>query len=108
MENTTIKDVILDKKLSKYGCRDNDFLASGELTVTITLNEYRDLVEKCATAQSRIDQAYDNKYERDTENTKLKEENSALKAELYELKKALDKTEDVCEGNGEEQKWKYE
>lgn len=90
MENTTIKDVILDKKMDSYGFDRKDFLASGELTVTITLSEYRKLIEDCATAKQRIDAANDDKYERNCLNKKLEEENAKLKAELYELQKAKD------------------
>ena len=87
MENTTIKDVILDKKMDHYSFEKDNFLASGELTVTITLGEYRRLVEDVATAKSRIDKANDDKYTRDAENKALKEENDRLKAELYEMTK---------------------
>lgn len=90
MENTVVKDVILDKKIDKYDYKSEDFLASGELTVTITLSEYRKLVKDCATAQTRIDKAEADRYERNSENNQLKEENNRLKAELYELKKASD------------------
>lgn len=51
MDNTVIKDVLLDKKLDRYGFDNNDFLAAGELTVTVTLSEYRKLVKDVATAQ---------------------------------------------------------
>lgn len=85
--NTTVKDVILDKKLDGYGTNDNDFLASGELTVTITLEEYRKLVEKCATRDYCINEAEKDKYTRENENEELRKENAELKAELYELQK---------------------
>ena len=87
MENTTNKDVILDKKMDGYSFEKKNFLASGELTVTITLGEYRSLVEKCVTAQKRIDDANDDKYKRNAENEALRKENADLKAELYELHK---------------------
>lgn len=103
MENTTIKDVILDKKMDRYGFKDENFLASGELTVTITLGEYRHLVEDVATAKNRIDKAESDRYERNKENEALKEENNRLKAELYELKKAMDTSEE-----NEETEWKSE
>lgn len=88
MENTVVKDVLLDKKLDRYGFENNDFLASGELTVTITLSEYRKLVKDVATAQARIDKAEADRYDRNRENERLTEENSKLKAELYEMTKA--------------------
>ena len=88
MENTVVKDVLLDKKLDRYGFENNDFLASGELTVTITLSEYRKLVKDVATAQARIDKAEADRYDRNRENERLTEENNRLKAELYEVTKA--------------------
>lgn len=86
MENTTNINAVLEQKLdnAKYSGLEN-FTAPHELTVTITLNEYRDLVSKVATTQSRIDEANKNKWERDTENKKLREEVAELKAKLYEL-----------------------
>lgn len=95
MESTTIKDVILDKKLDHYGSNEDNFLASGELTVTITLGEYRKLVSDCATADERINKADEDKYARNTQNEALKKENDELKAELYELQKKLGKVEDA-------------
>lgn len=104
MDNTVIKDVLLDKKLDRYGFENNDFLASGELTVTITLSEYRKLVKDVATAQARIDKAEADRYERNSENTRLTEENNRLKAELYEMQKASEAGSN-CEENTE---WKSE
>lgn len=88
MDNTVIKDVLLDKKLDRYGFDNNDFLAAGELTVTVTLSEYRKLVKDVATAQARIDKAEADRYDRLRENERLTEENSKLKAELYKMQKA--------------------
>lgn len=104
MDNTVIKDVLLDKKLDRYGFDNNDFLAAGELTVTITLGEYRKLVKDVATAQARIDKAEADRYDRNRENERLTEENSKLKAELYEMQKAsevIDKSEENTEWKSE-------
>lgn len=100
--NTVIKDVLLDKKLDRYGFDNNDFLASGELTVTITLSEYRKLVKDVATAQARIDKAEADRYDRNRENERLTEENSRLKAELYEMQKASE----VVDKDEENTEWK--
>ena len=104
MDNTVIKDVLLDKKLDRYGFENNDFLASGELTVTITLSEYRKLVKDVATAQARIDKAEVDRYERNRENERLTEENNKLKAELYEMQKASE----VIDKDEENTEWKSE
>lgn len=104
MDNTVIKDVLLDKKLDRYGFDNNDFLAAGELTVTVTLSEYRKLVKDVATAQARIDKAEADRYERNRENERLTEENNKLKAELYEMQKAsevIDKSEENTEWKSE-------
>ena len=100
--NTVIKDVLLDKKLDRYGFDNNDFLASGELTVTITLSEYRKLVKDVATAQARIDKAEADRYDRNRENERLTEENNRLKAELYEMQKASE----VVDKDEENTEWK--
>lgn len=97
MENTTIKDVILDKKMDGYSFEKKDFVASGEITVTITLGEYRKLIADNATAQQRIDKADADKHSRNAENEALKKENAELKAELYELKKASEVIDTIME-----------
>lgn len=99
MESTNITTAILDKKLESYNFENRNFCAEGEITVTITLGEYRELVTKAAISQSAIDKANSDKYERELENKNLKEENSALKAELYELKKSFDNVVNVEEEN---------
>ena len=85
--NTTMMDVLLDKKMDAYGFRSKNFLAHGELTVTITLAEYRELVENDAKAQQRIDDAEKGKYERTRKIESLEDENTKLKSELYALQK---------------------
>ena len=86
MENANVCEVILSKKLDKYGDNSNDFVATGELTVTITLSEYRALVANKATRDADINKANTDRFQRESENRSLKEEIAKLKAELYELK----------------------
>lgn len=87
---------LVEKKIG-YGFREDNFTVDGELMVTITLHEYRDLVKNDATRSSQIDIADEKERSTRYENEKLKKENDALKAELYELKKKLDEISSVKE-----------
>ena len=82
-----IEESLLKKKLDSYSSDNNDFQAENELTVEITLNEYRKLIEEKATADYRIKKAEENKYTRDEENKKLKQENKELEIKLLEYRK---------------------
>ena len=93
--NTTTQDVVLDKKLSDYG-RNDDFVASQEITVTITLREYRELVSHNATREHEIDKANANKYERETQIKSLEQRIKTLEDENYNLKRKLERL-DSCE-----------
>lgn len=92
MENAVATNVVLDKKLDGYGGDQNlkNFIAPQEITVTITLSEYRELVQKVATRQADIDKAEADRYERNCKIDKLTKENAELKAKLYELQSKLD------------------
>ena len=70
-----------------------DFVGDSELTVTITLHEYRELVNSVAISDAKISEANNDKYERNLENKQLKEENAELKQEIYELKKELEQSQ---------------
>ena len=90
MENMKTENTILEKKLDGYGANNKNFVAPGELTVTITVEEYRDLVSSDATRKSQIDEANADKYERNQKIEKLTKDIEELKVELYETKKTLD------------------
>lgn len=88
MDNTMkseVKNVVLEKKLENYYFEDKNFSAPGELMITITLKEYRELVQKVATVDERIKVADNDKCERNKENEALKKEVEELKSKLYEL-----------------------
>lgn len=89
MENVTIShfenDTIQEKKLENYGWEKHDFLAGQELTVTITLGEYRELVASKATAKQEIDAGRMRIVALEQDLKKLKEEADRLKAENYDL-----------------------
>lgn len=78
--NTQTADtLILDKKLQNYG-KNNDFVAPKELTVTITLAEYRELVSRDSKSSSEFEKLRDQNWKLESENKKLKETIETLKA----------------------------
>lgn len=87
-ESVVVTSVVLDKKLESYGWDAKNYVAERELTITITLAEYRDLIKAVATKQHDIDQANADKYKRDSENKMLKEEVASLRTKLFELQRS--------------------
>jgi chromosome segregation ATPase len=93
LTNKVEADLVLDRKMEagRYGGGDlHNYVASQELTVTITLSEYRELVSGIATKDKDISIANDKKYEREQEIREVRATNDALKAENYDLKVAAD------------------
>lgn len=85
MDNNAM-NAVLEQKLDN--CRYtglDDFTAPQELTVTITLNEYRDLIRRTAVSDAKISEANTKRYEIESENEKLKKEIVSLKDKVYEL-----------------------
>lgn len=80
-----------------------DDISVDELTVTITLNEYRSLVADQATMHTQIEKAEEKKWERDNENDRLKKENEQLKTEMFDLKKKIEKLEENATPTGTEE-----
>lgn len=89
MDNISVShfenDPIQDKKLESYGWEKKDFLAGQELTVTITLGEYRELVASKATAEKDIQASRDKAAKAEVELKKAQEQADRLKAENYDL-----------------------
>lgn len=92
MENTNITNTVLDKKIDSYSYDEKNFIAPHEITVTITLREYRKLVEEVAKKQVDIDKANSDMYTRNQENERLKQEISELQVELYKIQKSKNET----------------
>lgn len=89
MDNITIShfenDAIQDKKLESYGWEQKNFLAGQELTVTITLGEYRELVASKATADQTVQASREKVVKAEAELKEAKAEAERLKAENYDL-----------------------
>mgnify|MGYP001252536907 CR=1 FL=1 len=64
----------------------NDFAIPGEITVTITLNEYRALVSANAISEKRISDLKSERYDAQAEVNTLKQEREKLIKEIAELK----------------------
>jgi hypothetical protein len=84
-DSVNVTSTILDKKMEHYRWDSRDYVAEKEITITITLAEYRELIASDATKQHDIAKANEDKYKRDSENQRLKEEVDSLRARLYEL-----------------------
>lgn len=84
-ESVNVTSTILDKKMEHYRWDARDYVAESEITITITLAEYRALVTSEATKHYDIAKANEDKYKRESENKMLKEECESLRARLYEL-----------------------
>lgn len=97
MENANITNVVLDKKIDSYSYEEENFIAPHEITVTITLSEYRKLIKEVATKQADIDKANSDRYARSLENEKLKQEISELQAELYKIQKSKNEMNETIE-----------
>ena len=87
MENN---NKIFEKKTESYNTNWDNFVVPNELTVTITLNEYRQLVSNDATRKQAIDAANNDKYIRENQIKDLTAANDKLKGENYDLKTEID------------------
>ena len=95
-----IVQTLMSKKLDSWGSSLNDFKAEKELTVEITLNEYRELIKSKATKETDIEKANKDKYTREEENKKLKKQNKELESKLFEY---IRKFGDLEEDKGNEE-----
>lgn len=88
------------KKETEYGTNENNFIGESEITVTITLNEYRELVSRKATRDKDVNEAVSKANESRIEARDLESENTKLKTEIYELKKKLEAQNGFVIANG--------
>ena len=93
---------ILDEKVGSYNSDKNDFAVINELTVEITLSEYRKLVSEVATKRYDIDKAEKDKYTRDNDNKRLKEKVNDLETKLLKYKVKYGELEEKEDENLEE------
>lgn len=97
IENTKLVSLILDKKIGDYSTNYDNFIAPAEITVQITLKEYRTLVSNDATRKQAIDAANSDKYAREQQIKELTAANDKLKGENYDLKTQIDDLKEQIE-----------
>ena len=91
MDNSRIESALIEKKLNGYSeTSARNFILPSEITVMITLDEYRALVQNDATRKHAIDKANEDRYSREQQIKSLSDENARLKGENYDLKNKID------------------
>ena len=85
---------------NRYNVDLNDYVAEGELTVTITLSEYRDLIEKSVENKQRKEhESWLEQYQRANDAEKRVKE---LEAEVSNLYKRLAESADTEQSERDE------
>lgn len=84
-EQVSNQPVYYTKEFSSYGNSVDNFVANQEITVTVTLNEYRELIKANAVSQNKLNESKTKHFEVTRENEKLKTEIQELKSKVYEL-----------------------
>ena len=84
-DNNNLEKIFKSKTEYRNSESRNNFAINNELTVLITLDEYRTLIKEVATKKHDIDKVEHANYELIREKEKLKEENEKLKNILYDL-----------------------
>lgn len=86
-----VTETLLAKKLERGSWKSTDntdnFMEQNELTVVITLAEYRQLISDNATYKYKLDEANDEKRNKENENSKLKEKIKELENTIFEYRK---------------------
>jgi len=93
-----LQSILINKKDGYERRLQDNFTLPGELTVTITLGEYRKLVSHDANTKAIIDKKEKERWDYYMENEKLKKENAALKERLLKYV-----TEEPTESEKEEE-----
>lgn len=79
------------KDFGNYNHSEDNFVANQELTVKITLNEYRDLIANKAKSDSEINKTRSDKWEVERQNEEFKKEIEKLKTKIFNLQNPDDK-----------------
>jgi len=77
--------VIYTKNFGDYDQSEDNFVASQELTVTITLHEYRNLIKAYAISDNKYDKLQSEKWEIDRELKKVKDQLGEANSKLAQI-----------------------
>lgn len=107
MNNNNLEKIFESKIEYRHSESRDNFAINNELTVLITLDEYRTLIKEVATKKHDIKKADHVIYELRRENENLKEENEKMKNILYDLQvkqndKLFEETNNIKEQTQEE------
>lgn len=96
INNEDLSKELVNKKVGvyTYDKTEDNFALEGEITVTITLAEYRKLIKEVATKEYDIKKVEADKYERNCKMNALEEENAKLKQKLFAYVDAFGKLEE--------------
>ena len=94
--SVNVTNAVLDKKMDCYNWQAQDYVAEQELTVTITLAEYRKLITELATKRYDIDRANEDRFKRENENAALAKECEELRMKLYRVQAYNVREVDEC------------
>lgn len=83
--SVNVTNAILDKKMDCYSWQVQDYVAEQELTVTITLAEYRRLITELATKEYDIGRASEYRYKYENETAALAKECEELRMRLHRM-----------------------
>lgn len=86
MESISEETQVLAKKINGWDSPEDNFVATGEITVTITLSEYRNLIKEKATKDAEIQELRSSKYSANEQIKAAKEEIAELKEQIVRLK----------------------
>lgn len=100
-ETVKTEQVYYTKDFDNYTNSENNFVVNQELTVTITLNEYRKLISDVALSTKKIDSAKHELFVSQQENEKLKSEIKDLKDRL--LAKSVQPNSDEEDDNNDDE-----
>lgn len=73
------------KDFNSYNNSEDNFVANQELTITITLNEYRKLIQEVAKKEADIEGAKREKWKAQSDKSDLEKEIEALRNKVYQL-----------------------